>query len=68
MEELLKILDEKMKSLIDKYQRLKVSNLELNQNKFVMTREKDLLLIKQQNAVKQIEDLISKLKTIEKLS
>lgn len=68
MDELLKTLEKKMKELIDQYNRLTSSNHELYQNKYVLTREKDILLVNQQKAIKQIEDLISKLKTIEKLS
>lgn len=68
MDELLKTLEEKVKVLIDQHDRLKSSNQKLNQNKDVLLLDNDMLVIKQHQAIKQIEDLISKLKTIEKLS
>jgi uncharacterized protein (TIGR02449 family) len=68
MEELLTVLEKKLKALLEEHMRLKISNQKLHQNKSMIAREKELLSIKQHKAIQQIEDLISKLKTIEKLS
>jgi len=65
MEELLHHLEQRIKQLIDQHDRLKHNNQQLNQGKFMLAREKEALLAKQQKAAAQIENLVSMLKTIE---
>ena len=66
MDELLQRLEKKIKDLIDQHDGLKNSHQKLHQSKFVLTRDHEFLLMKQQKAITQIETLISKLKAIEK--
>lgn len=68
MEDVLERLEVKIKSLIDKQDQLKKSNQHLFQGKSMLQHEKDLLVIKQQKAITQIETLVAKLKTIENLT
>lgn len=68
MEELLKRLERQIKSLVDQHDTLRQSNVQLQSAQGSLTREKELLLARQQKAVSQIESLVSKLKAIEKLS
>ena len=68
MEDLLHRLERQIKTLIDQHDRLKVSNQKLNHGRYELAREKELLLTKQQKAASQIEALVSKLKTIEKIT
>ncbi len=68
MEELLQRLEKRIKELIDQHNRLKHSNLQLHQGKYLLAREKDVLLTKQQKAISQIENLVARLKAIENLS
>lgn len=65
MEELLKTLEQKIKMLIKQHNGLSSSNQQLHQSKYLLACEKDMLLVRQHKAAKQIEDLISKLKAIE---
>lgn len=67
MEELLQRLERQIKELIDQHDQLKTSNQQLHQGKFVLVRDKETLLAKQKKAISQIEMLISKLKSIEKI-
>lgn len=67
MEELLQRLERQIKELIDQHDQLKVSNQQLNQGKFSLVLDKETLLAKQKKAISQIEMLISKLKSIEKI-
>lgn len=60
MEELLQHLERQIRNLIGKQDDLHQMNQELHQSK-------QLLLIKQQQAAVQIESLLSKLKSIEKI-
>lgn len=64
MEELLTRLETQLRELITSHTQLKVSNQQLQQNKHYLSREKDILLTRQQKAAAQIEALVSKLKTI----
>lgn len=66
MEELLQRLERRIKHLIEEHDRLMHVNQVLHQGKFVLHREKESLLVKQQKAIGQIEALISKLKSLEK--
>ncbi len=68
MDELLQHLEVKLKEFISQQAELKKSNKHLYQSKSMLAHEKDLLMVKQQKAVTQIEALVSKLKAIENLS
>lgn len=65
MDELLKHLEKQIKDLVSQHIELRHHNQQLYQGKFLIAREKDSLLTKQQKAVNQIEALVSKLKAIE---
>ena len=65
MDELLKHLEKQIKNLVSQHAELKHHHQQLYQGKFLITREKDSLLSKQQKAITQIEALVSKLKSIE---
>lgn len=65
MEELLHRLEKRIQLLVEQHDRLKDSNLQLNQGKSILVRERDALLARQQKAISQIEVLVSKLKAIE---
>lgn len=66
MDDLLQHLEKRIKHLIAEHERLLQVNDALHQGKFMLKREKDTLLVKQEKAIDQIEALISKLKAIEK--
>jgi uncharacterized protein (TIGR02449 family) len=68
MDELIKRLETQIKALIGRHSQLKNTNQKLHQGKFLLVREKELLLTKQEKAIKQIETLVSKLKTLESSS
>lgn len=65
MDELLHRLEKRIQLLVEQHDKLKHSNLELNEGKSVLVRERDALLQRQQKAISQIETLVSKLKAIE---
>jgi len=68
MEELLLSLEKKIKELVAKHDHLKNSNTELNQGKSCLAKEKEQLMLKQQKAIAQIQNLVLRLKAIEKLT
>lgn len=68
MEELLQRLERKIRELIAKHDHLKNSHTELNQGKSNLAKEKELLMVKQQKAITQIQTLVSRLKAIEKIT
>jgi uncharacterized protein (TIGR02449 family) len=65
MDELLKHLEKQIKDLISQHAELRQNNQQLHQGKFLIVREKDSLLLKQQKAITQIEALVSKLKALD---
>lgn len=68
MEELLQKLEKKIKELIEQRDTLKNSHHQVQQGKMVLIREKEAIIAKQQKAINQIEDLVCRLKALEKLS
>ena len=68
MEDLLKRLERQIRSLVDHQDQLRQSNHQLQHNKGSLAREKELLLTRQQKAIHVIENLLSRLKAIEKTS
>lgn len=66
MDELLQHLENKIRDLVDQHDHLRHSNLQLNQGKSLLVREKQVLLAKQQKVILQIESLVDRLKAIEK--
>lgn len=67
MDELLHRLETQIKELIDQHDTLKQSYQQVHQGKFLLARDKELLVSRQQKAITQIESLVSRLKSIEKL-
>lgn len=65
MDELFQHLEKQIKDLISQHTELAQANQQLHQGKFMLAREKDSLLSKQQKAINQIESLVARLKTIE---
>ena len=59
-------LEKKIKTLVDQYDQLKCSHKQLHQGKFLLVREKELLMAKQKKAIAQIQTLVAKLKVIER--
>lgn len=68
MDELLQHLEMKLKGFVEQQAELKKTNKHLYQSKSMLAHEKELMLVKQQKAVTQIEALVSKLKAIENIS
>lgn len=66
MDELFKQLEVRINTLIERVTELTLSNRHLNQNQFLLTREKEGLIIKNKTAIAQIENMVSRLKLIEK--
>lgn len=65
MEELFQHLELRIQKLLQKFEYLKASNQRIQQSKRIATQEKEQLLLKQQGAVTQIENMIVRLKTLE---
>lgn len=65
MEDLLQHLEKQIRTLIQQYNQVQLSNQQLNQGKFLLLREKELLIEKQQSAISQIKQLVTKLKSLE---
>lgn len=68
MDDILQRLERQIKHLIEQNNKLKQFNQQLNQSKFLLVHEKEILLGKQKKAVTQIQMLLSKLKSLEKLT
>lgn len=68
MDELFCQLEKQLKSLIQQYQSLKSVNVDLQRDQSTLTRDKELLLAKNKLAILQIENMVSRLKSIEKSS
>lgn len=67
MEELLQTLENRIRELIGKHDNLAQSNRQLDQGKLALAREREALMHKQQKAIKSIEGLIERLKSIGKM-
>jgi uncharacterized protein (TIGR02449 family) len=67
MEELLQRLERKIKELVERHDHLKNFNHQLTHGKTALAREKDALIMKHQKAINQIQNLVTRLKAIEKL-
>lgn len=65
MDELVRRLETRLKTLLHQYEKLKQVNANLRQNQAAITREKDVLLAKNKVAISQIENMVSRLKSIE---
>lgn len=66
MDELFKQLEWQIKSLLDQHDLLKHSNVQLQQSRHVLMRDKEDQIDRQKRAISTIESLITKLKAIEK--
>ncbi len=66
MDDLLQQLEMRLRSLIQKYELSKNQNTSLQQTQILLSREKELLLAKNKVAISQIENMVLRLKSIEK--
>ena len=66
MEELIQHLEARVKALIHTNHSLKQTNQQLQQGGRLMIDENQSLLLKQEKAISQIENMLAKLKTLEK--
>ncbi|GEM_PF-3116044 len=66
MEDAIHYLEIKIQKLVRQCEQLKEDNLQLRQSKARLIREKELLLAKNKVAIVQIENMVSRLKSIEK--
>ena len=63
---LLDSLEQQIKSLIQKFERLQHENAELRRAKGLLAMEKEQIVEKQKSAISQIENMVTRLKSIEK--
>jgi uncharacterized protein (TIGR02449 family) len=68
MDELLQQLELRIKSFMQRYQKLEETNTGLVHNQTLILREKASLLAKNEAAIAQIEHIVSRLKASENLS
>lgn len=66
-DELLHLLELKIKDLLARHDKLKQATSQLQNGKSLLLEEKETLMQKQQHAISQIETLVSRLKSIEDL-
>ncbi len=66
-DELLHLLELKIKDLLARHDKLKQTTSQLQNGKSLLLEEKETLMQKQQRAISQIETLVSRLKSIEDL-
>jgi uncharacterized protein (TIGR02449 family) len=65
MEEVIDHLEQRIKRLVDEFDQLKLSHLHVDQSHALLVREKERLIDRQQQAITQIQTLITRLKTHE---
>lgn len=68
MDEIVKNLEHRIRSLTQKHAELKKINSELNQSKQRLVHEKEHLLVKYKNVAGLVESTLAKLKSIEGLT
>ena len=68
MDDLFTRLEGQIRNLVDQQTELRQSNHQLQNSKGTLSREKEILLSRQQKTINIIEALVSKLKAIEKTS
>jgi len=68
MDDLLNQLEGKLRALVQKYDHLKLTNMNLRHQQTALSREKDLLVAKNKVAITQIEHMVSRLKSIENVT
>jgi uncharacterized protein (TIGR02449 family) len=67
MDDLFHQLERRIQAFLQKYVHTKDSNHNLQRSKVQLAREKEQLLIKHKSAIIQIENMVSRLKSIEGL-
>lgn len=67
MEDLLHKLEQQIREMLSHHSALKHSNQELRQGKHALSHKNEALMAKQQKAISQIEILVSRLKSIERI-
>lgn len=68
MEELVRALEERIRSFVQQFGELKLSNQTLEENKGFLIRQNNELQQRHQNVAEQIETMVARLKSIEGLS
>lgn len=68
MDELLRQLEIRIKTLLKRCDELNGVNTDLEQSNSMITHEKNALLVKNKLAITQIEQIISRLKSIESVT
>lgn len=68
MDDLLHCLERQLRALISRYETLSTTHADLAQSQTHMVREKELLMTKNKIAISQIENMVSRLKTLESAS
>jgi uncharacterized protein (TIGR02449 family) len=68
MEELYSRLEAHLRALVQQCETLRYDNEQLRQRESVLKREKDALIARQQRAIAQIENMVSRLKSVERQS
>ncbi len=66
MDELFNRLESQIKVLVQQHETLKQANIKLKQSKSLLISEKEQLLTKHKVAISHIENMVLRLKTIEK--
>lgn len=68
MDDLLQHLEKRIQAFLQKYAHTKDTNQNLQRSKIQLAREKEQLITKHKSAVIQIENMVSRLKSIEGIS
>lgn len=68
MEELVRALEERIRSFVQQFGELKLSNQTLEKNKGLLIRQNHELQQRHQHVAEQIETMVARLKSIEGLS
>lgn len=67
MDDLFYQLETRLKSFVEKYQAMREDNEHLTNNQLNLMREKETLMLRHKTVVSQIETMVEKLKSTEKI-
>lgn len=65
MDDLFQQLETRIRALLDRCNQLEHTNLDLTQNQSSLAREKEALFVKNKEAISLIENMVTRLKSIE---
>jgi len=68
MEDLFVKLETRISNILQKYEKLQNNIKNMEQSKIVLSRKNEILATRNQIAISQIENMVSRLKAIEKIS